>query len=460
MLLFSQRIERQTGGIQVNRMEADQFRDDLSSSDGGVRAGGTAGRLHLRLDAGTGKAVATPSTIRSVSVIGAGLMGQGIAAAALEHYLPVTMADTSSDIVTTGIAKVLQQVARIDFVGDAQRDGSIDRRSLLHASLSPDDLANSDLIVEAVVEKLAVKRRIFAQLEPLLNETSILASNTSSIPITDIGARLAHPERLCGMHFCHPVDKRRLVEVIPGERTDAGTIARAVEYVGALGKLPIVVKDAPGFLVNRLLMPYLNEAVELVLEGADVDSVEAAAVAYGFPVGPIRQLDAIGIDVALRVGLTLYKAFPDRVTQSELLPTLYESGCWGEKSGNGFFCYDQLTGSPTRNREVDELIRHQRRARKQFSSTELTMRLLLPMLVEATSLLEEEVVATVGDVDVALINGIGFPVSKGGLLSWADTLGAENVLESLAHFRPLGVRYEPTKMLRTMAESGSTFYPK
>jgi len=440
-------------------MEAGQLQNDLGGSHRGARAGGAPGRLRLRLDAGTETAVPLPRTIRSVSVIGAGLMGQGIAAAALQHQLPVTMTDTSSDIVAAGIDKILEQVAQSNLAGDARCDDSIDRRSLLRASVSREELANSDLIIEAVVEKLAVKRRIFAQLEPMLNENSILASNTSSIPITEIGAGLANPERLCGLHFCHPVHSRRLVEVIPGKRTDARTTARAVEYANAIGKLPIVVKDTPGFLVNRLLMPYLNEAVELVLEGADVDSVDAAAVAYGFPIGPIRQLDAIGIDVALRVGLALYKAFPDRVTQSELLLALYELGYWGEKSGSGFFCYDQRTGSAIRNREVDKLIQHQRRDRKQFSSTELTLRLLLPMLVEATRVLEEEVLAKVDDVDVALINGIGFPESTGGLLSWADALGTEKILESLAQFRQLGVRYEPTEFLLKMAETGAKFYP-
>ncbi len=415
--------------------------------------------MHLhdryRIDPPTNWTALASRPIKSVSVIGAGLMGRSIALANVEHNIPVRITDASSDALADGIAEILAAVS------DHARSDAVRTQCVkppVQASMSPTELARADLVIEAVVENLTVKKKVLARLEPYLSDEAIVASNTSSIPISEISADLVHAERVCGMHFCHPVRHRPLVEVIRSRQTSNKTLARAVDYVKAIGKLPIVVADRPGFLINRLLLPYMNEALELVLEGAGIESVETAARAFGMPMGPVTQFDAIGIDVAVRAGIRLRAAFPDRVVASELLVALYKTGRWGRKSGAGFFAYKNKTGKGTPDPEVEQMIGERLRGRQHFTSEQITMRLFLPMLVEATRVLEESVVSSVREVDLGLVNGIGFPSSKGGLFFWADSLGARQVVELLKPFEQLGKRFQPTEMLLEMAKQGDKFY--
>jgi 3-hydroxyacyl-CoA dehydrogenase/enoyl-CoA hydratase/3-hydroxybutyryl-CoA epimerase/3-hydroxyacyl-CoA dehydrogenase/enoyl-CoA hydratase/3-hydroxybutyryl-CoA epimerase/enoyl-CoA isomerase len=402
---------------------------------------------------------APPAKIESVGVLGAGVMGQGIAAANIKRKLPVALADVSAEALQRGVGGVLEEVSYNKATKGPDARRAIEFAPLLNADAAQSKIVACDLVIEAVVENPAVKQEVLSKLEPRLKETAILASNTSTIPITQLASKLKAPERFCGIHFFNPVRSMPLVEVIRGEKTSDQTIATAVAYAKRIGKSPIVVKDGPGFLVNRLLFPYMNESLELLLDGASVASVERAAKSFGMPMGPITLFDVVGIDVALFAGKVMHEAFPDRVVTSPILEDLYQAGRLGQKAGRGFFAYKDKKGKGTPDPAAGEIIaKHSRGGSEQFSTEQLMMRLFLPMLLEATRALEEGVVRAPQDVDLGLIYGIGFPPFKGGLLFWADTLGAAQIMELLKPYESLGARYEPTTLLREMAQHGETFY--
>jgi 3-hydroxyacyl-CoA dehydrogenase/enoyl-CoA hydratase/3-hydroxybutyryl-CoA epimerase/3-hydroxyacyl-CoA dehydrogenase/enoyl-CoA hydratase/3-hydroxybutyryl-CoA epimerase/enoyl-CoA isomerase len=246
--------------------------------------------------------------------------------------------------------------------------------------------------------------------------------------------------------------------VIRGERTSDETIATAVAYAKRLGKMPIVVNDGPGFLINRLLFPYMQEALELVLEGVDFKSIERAAKAFGMPMGPIELYDMVGIDTAFYAGRTMWEAFPDRISASPILPAMVKAGRLGQKSGLGFFSYNNKKKRAEPDPKVQELLSPYVRGSKTLPPDELTARLFLPMLLEATRALEDHIVRDPRDIDLGMIFGLGFPPFRGGLLFWADTLGAAKIIEMLKPFEALGERMRPTALLLKIAKEGGKFY--
>jgi len=429
-------------GTPINRALINVFfLTDRNKKDKGIDADGVEARK-----------------IGSVAVIGAGIMGQGIAAANVKRKIPVVIADASSDALTTGVQKVLEEVSYNRALKGPDAERAIAFAPFIRGTATDAELAGSDLVIEAVIENPQVKKELFARLEPQLGAQTILASNTSTIPIEKMAEGLAHPERFCGIHFFNPVRKMPLVEVIRGPKTDARTVATAVAFAKALGKSPIVVQDGPGFLVNRLLLPYMNEALELVLAGAELNQVDRVAKQFGMPMGPITLFDVVGIDTAMHAGRVMYEAFPDRVVASELLTAFFKAGRLGQKSGAGFFAYGGKSSRGSADPDADKIIKERRRGDESFTPDLITQRLFLPMIVEATRVLEDKIVRNVRDVDLGLIFGIGFPPFKGGLLFWADTIGADKVVEQLKPFESLGKRFEPTEMLLAMARSGGKFY--
>ncbi len=287
---------------------------------------------------------------------------------------------------------------------------------------------------------------------------TILASNTSTIPITRLAAGLKQPERFCGIHFFNPVRKMPLVEVIRGEKTSDQTVVTAVGFAKAIGKSPIVVYDGPGFLVNRILFPYLNEALELLTDGVPIEQVERCAKKFGMPMGPITLYDVIGLDTAFYAGAVMYEAFPDRCAASPLMVAMVKANRLGQKTGVGFFSYkdnkERGKPDPTLQPILEQVIRK----REKLSDEQVTHRLFLPMLLEATRMLEEKKVRDPRDVDLGLIFGIGFPPHKGGLLFWADQVGAAKILEWLKPLAEFGARMQPTETLKEMAKTGRKFY--
>jgi 3-hydroxyacyl-CoA dehydrogenase/enoyl-CoA hydratase/3-hydroxybutyryl-CoA epimerase/3-hydroxyacyl-CoA dehydrogenase/enoyl-CoA hydratase/3-hydroxybutyryl-CoA epimerase/enoyl-CoA isomerase len=400
-----------------------------------------------------------PAQVSTSAVIGAGIMGAGIAAANVKRSVPVTLTDANHDALNRSVAAILKEVSFNKKTRKSDLDRALKLAPLLNATGSDVEVASADIVIEAVVENAEVKRQIYKRLEPQLRPDAILASNTSTIPITQLAADLEHPERFCGIHFFNPVRQMKLVEVIRGEQTSDQTVATAVAYAKRLGKSPIVVNDGPGFLVNRLLLPYMNEALELIVEGAEIKAIERTAKKFGMPMGPITLYDMVGLDTAFYAGRTMWEAFPDRIAASPILPALVKAGRLGQKSGLGFFSYQnkkrRAEPDPELAKYVDPYIKSKPR---DLDVGEIESRLFLPMLLEATRVLQEQLVRNVRDVDLGLIFGIGFPPFKGGLLHWADTLGAAEIVERLKPLESLGVRARPTPLLLDMAANGKKFY--
>jgi len=401
-----------------------------------------------RQEIGIGVAGGAADPVRSMAVIGAGVMGTAIAAAAVKQRLPVVITDAAPGVLEAAPQRIAAELVEQAESPDAKTLETV--RRLVEATTDDRRIAGCDLILESVAETLAIKQDVYSRLGPLLGPRTILASNTSTIPIGRLAAGLAARDRFCGIHFFHPVRHRSLVEVVRGRETGDRTIATAVTFAKQIDKMPIVVDDGPGFFVNRLLFPYLSEAFELLLDGATIDQVERAATGFGMAIGPLRICDEIGLDTVLLAGRVLWEAFPERVVPSPLLITMFKSGRLGRKSGAGFFAYPSpvaWTGSPEVNPQAESIIAQWARPRQPLTSEQITARLLLPMVLEASRLLEEGKVRDAGDVDLGVIFGLGFPASRGGLLRWADTLGAQRIVEMLRPLQSLGGRVQPTPLL-------------
>ncbi len=402
-----------------------------------------------------------PKKLESASVIGAGIMGSGIAAANLKRGLTVTLNDANAEALERGASAVLDEVSFDKETRSKSVERAIHYAGRLRSTTSGDELLDSDIIIEAVVENLELKRKIFAGLEEKLPESTILASNTSTLPITKLAEKLEYPERFVGIHFFNPVRKMKLVEVIRGEQTSDETAATAVAYAKGLGKFPIVVNDGPGFLVNRLLFPYMNEATQLLQDGVDMKRIDKVAVKFGMPMGPIALYDMVGIDTSFYAGRTMYDAFPDRTLVSPILPALIKNERMGTKKGYGFYNHEKKKGRPEPDPMAHELIaKYVDKPEREITDEEIQHRLILPMLLEATRALDEGVVRDPRDVDLGLIFGIGFPPFKGGLLFWADTIGAKTLVEWLKPLEELGPRFAATEMLLEMAKQDSKFYDR
>lgn len=429
-------------GSPINRALLNVFfLTDRNKRDSGVSREGVAGR-----------------PINSLSVLGAGIMGAGIASAAVKRDVPVVLTDAQPAALARGAQNVLDEVSFNKKTKGPDAQKVIQAAKFLNTSSADGEIAASDLVLEAVVENVDVKKKVYARLEPQLRPEAILATNTSTIPITKLAENLQWPERFVGIHFFNPVRRMKLVEVIRGEKTSDETVAAAVAFAKRIGKSPIVVNDGPGFLVNRLLLPYMNEALEMLCEGAEIKAIDRTAKAFGMPMGPIELYDMVGIDTAFYAGKVMWEAFPDRIGASPLLPAMVKAQRLGQKSGVGFFSYKNRKGRPEPDPATDEIIATYTRGKRPFTQEEITARLFLPMLLEATRVLESGVARDPRDIDLGLIFGLGFPPFKGGLLFWADTLGAAKILEMLKPLESLGLRTAPTPMLLDMAKKGKKFY--
>ncbi len=400
-----------------------------------------------------------PQTVASAAVIGAGIMGAGITAANVKRKIPTRLSDVAQEAIDKGMKGVLKEVAYNKVTKETDFDKALEFAPLVHATTSQDEVAQSDLVIEAVVENADIKRKIYATLEPKMRDDAILASNTSTIPISDLAAGLNHPERFCGIHFFNPVRKMKLVEIIRGEKTNDQTMLTAVSYAKKLGKFPIVVNDGPGFLVNRLLLPYMNEATNLITEGVSIEQIEKASKKFGMPMGPITLYDVVGLDTAVFAGKVLCDAFPDRFSPNGIVPSLLDAGRKGQKSGRGFFSYENKKNRAQPDPDVEPLLQpHISGDGSAHNRQSVTDRLFLPIVVEATRVLQDNIVRDPRDIDLGLIFGIGFPPFKGGLMHWADSIGAAKIIEMLKPYEELGRRYQPTSLLTELAKDGLKFY--
>lgn len=398
-----------------------------------------------------------PLEIQRPGVVGAGVMGGGIAQLMSDRAgLPVRIRDLQPTAISAALRHASTLFDRQVRRGRLQPAAKRRKMGLLQPTLEEAGLDGCDLVVEAVVENLAVKQELFADLSRRLAPTAILATNTSSLSIDDIGKVAARRERIVGLHFFNPVDRMPLVEVIAGSLTSETAVRTATTFARRLGKTPVIVRDGPGFLVNRLLAFYSAEAMWLLDEGHRVETIDRAMVDWGMPMGPLRLADEVGLDVSAKVGQILHEAFPDRLQFPAWIDQIAgDRSRLGVKSGRGVYRYQD-----GREQEVDPAIYALLGLVPQAElAPPPAERLMLSMVNEAARCLAEGIVAGPGPLDLALVLGLGFPPHRGGLCRWADAQGLDVVvrhLEALAAER--GPRLAPSEALRSFAARGS-FYP-
>ncbi len=409
----------------------------------------------LGRDPGFLPASAKARDVKSVGVLGSGLMGAGIATAHARRGVPAVMVDVSQNQLADGLKRACQVIEGRIKIGRATPQDMQEMLTRLSTSTSRAVFSDADVVVEAITENEALKKQAYGELKSLLRDDAILCSNTSTISITRMAEAAPHPERFVGMHFFYPVDRMELVEVIRGAKTDDDTVATIVALAKRIGKTPIVMKDCPGFLVNRVLLPYMNEAVLLLQEGASMNDIDKAATKFGMPMGPITLSDLVGLDTAYYAGQVVSTAYADRANPTPILGELVKAGRLGNKSGSGFRKLNKK-GKPEADPDFTPFLEKHRTDNRQFTLEELTDRLFLPMLLEATRVLEEGIVAEPHHVDMGLILGIGFPPFRGGILHWCDTEGASAIADRLGKYAGLGKRFELTESIT----SRRLFFPR
>ncbi len=411
-----------------------------------------------------------PRPISKIGVVGAGIMGYAIGAVNLKRCRQVVFTDNNEEVLQAGSQKALDEAAFDKQTRGPDPKRVAEYREQLTVGKDIEAYKDCDLVVEAIVENLNVKRKVLKKIEALLPETAILGSNTSTIQIGQIASALARPENFCGLHFFNPVRKMPLVEIIRGPLTSDQTIVTAVAYAKQIGKTPIVVNDGPGFLVNRILSPYLGEATALLHEGVHWTEIDRAALAFGMPIGPFALYDLVGIDTSLFCGKVMYLDHPERVYMSPVLIEMFKADRMGVKNGRGFYQYtgDIETGKP--DPSADELLKSYLPEQMQrdeghgtepgsISRDEILRRLLLAMVLEATRALEDKIVRQVQDIDLGVVLGLGFPAFRQGILPWADEFGIKNCYDQIeAYHQHHGMRWKPTALLTEMAAKGQRFY--
>ncbi|HYN20075.1 MAG TPA: 3-hydroxyacyl-CoA dehydrogenase NAD-binding domain-containing protein [Thermoanaerobaculia bacterium] len=397
--------------------------------------------------------------IRAAAVLGAGTMGGGIAQLiANEMDVPVRMKDLNHEAVAAGMAHASGLFDRLVKRYRLTAPEARRKMALLHPTLDYSGFGRTDIVVEAVVERMDVKQQVFADTAAQVPDDCVLATNTSSLSIAEIGAKTPHPERVVGMHFFNPVHKMPLVEVIAAEGSAPWAVNTVFDFTRKLGKTPVLVKDTRGFLVNRLLTFYSAEAMWLLDEGYRIEDLDRAMKDWGMPVGPMELADEVGIDVANKVGHILLEAFGERLSMPAWLDRLPENKRLGTKNQSGFYRYEgreRKEPDPT----VYTLLGLQPRVVDPDPGL-IADRMVLPMVNEAARCLEEQVVRTAGELDLALIFGTGFPPFRGGLCRWADQEGLPRIIATLERLATsMADRFQPSAALRATAEAGG-FYQR
>lgn len=414
----------------------------------------------LGRDRGAADPSVQPRPVSRIGVLGSGLMGAGIATAHARSGLRTTMVDVSDERLADGMSRARKVIESRMEIGRATPADMVQLLSNLGVSTSHNQFSECDVVIEAITENEGLKKQAYQQLAGVLRDDAILCSNTSTISITRMAQATKHPERFVGMHFFYPVDRMQLVEVIRGEKTSDETVLTIVELARKVRKIPIVCNDCAGFLVNRILLPYMNESILLLLEGASMDQIDRVATKFGMPVGPIALHDMVGLDTAYYAGEVMLAAYSDRAVKTTLLGDMVKTGRLGRKSGSGFRKFTGKKGTPAADPDFLPILERHRTANRTISEEEVEDRLLLSMLMEAVRTLEEHIVREPMHVDMGLILGIGFPAFRGGLLKWCDNVGAQKILDRLAKYQELGKRFLPTDAFTAMARSGGRYYPR
>lgn len=390
------------------------------------------------------------------AVLGAGAMGGGLAWLFAKNEQTPIMKDLNQEALQTGLKQSGQNFRqalkrkRISFAQYQRWQRSIT------PTLQYEGFSTTDLVIEAVPENMQIKKQTFTEIEQHVREDCLITSNTSSLSIQQMSQALQRPERFAGLHFFNPVHRMPLVEIITHDRVAPETIQALYQWVLAVKKTPLIVKDGPGFLVNRILIPYMNEPMHLLEAGVSPLDIEKACLNFGMPMGPFRLLDEVGIDVANKVANIIYDALGDRLTVSSTIQQMADSGLLGRKTRKGFYSYDEQGKQGEFNREGCP---HSKKIT--MEETTIQMRIFLPMINEAAYILDENIVSTAQEVDLGLIFGIGFPAFRGGLLRYADHEGLDRIVSTMKDFaRDIDRnRYQVAPYLQTLVDEKRRFYP-
>jgi 3-hydroxyacyl-CoA dehydrogenase/enoyl-CoA hydratase/3-hydroxybutyryl-CoA epimerase/enoyl-CoA isomerase len=401
-----------------------------------------------------------------VGVLGAGIMGGGIAYSSAVRGFPVLMKDIAPNALELGIAEAQKQLDKQVTAGRLAAEQATAILATITPQLNYAGFEQLDLVIEAVVENMDVKRGVFSEVQQHLAPTTLIASNTSSLSIATMAEGLAAPDNFVGMHFFNPVPVMPLVEIVRGPRTSAAAVASAVGFTVALGKTPIVVRDCPGFLVNRVFTAYLLGYFRALHDGADFVVLDRVMEEFGWPMGPAHLQDVIGMDTLLRVVEVISAGYERRMAVDFVIPPelLVEQHRFGQKSGAGYYRYElNPKGKPKKaaDARVPELLsKLQPRGPRPFDERELVERLMLPMIIEAALCLEESVADSAEEIDLACVLGLGFPRHAGGPLKYADWLGLKHVVERSGTYSSLGPLYTPTERMRDMAGTGEGYFSR
>lgn len=392
-------------------------------------------------------------TVQSAAVIGVGTMGSGIAWALASKDLPVRLGARKMSSIAKAMAQMMQSFESI------KRRGRLTEREIglkmdrVTYSTEMEGLGQADIVIEAVSEDLEVKKKMYAQIEAKVKKSAIIATNTSSLSITDLVTESKYPKRFVGMHFFNPVQKMPLVEVIAGEKTSEETIATVVKLAKRLGKTPIRVSESAGFLVNRILLPYLNESAKMFEEGEDIERIDRLLKEFGLPMGPFTLADEVGLDIGEKVSNILYEAYGERMTPSTILSQMTANNWLGKKSGQGFYLHKG------KNKTLNKSIGLIQSGMEKLEDDLILDRAILIMVNEAARCLEENVVDNAQYLDMAMVMGTGFPAFRGGLLRYADSEGLAYIVARLQLLeKQFGTRFTPAIILLNMVDKNEMFY--
>ncbi|MBD3829933.1 MAG: fatty-acid oxidation protein subunit alpha, partial [Arcobacter sp.] len=395
----------------------------------------------------------TSNPISNAVVLGNGVMGKGIIYL-FSKYLKdvrIKLRDLSqAHEILKDVAKIYDYSIKSRSMTKNQVDFKLNKISYTDKFVG---FRNFDFIIEAIIEDEKTKKETYKELEKIINENTIIATNTSSISIEKLGSEIKNKENFLGVHFFNPVNLMPLVEIIPTKHTSKETINKVCEMLISCGKTPIVVKDCAGFIVNRILLPYLNEAAFILEEGSKIERIDSIIKDFGMPMGPFTLADTVGIDIGYKVATILNEAYGSRMPISSIIEKMYEKNLLGVKTKAGFYEYESK--DKYSNVHVTSMLENNSRI---FEEKEILERCLYIMINEASRCLEENIVTDASIIDFAMITGTGFPAHKGGLLSYANEIGLKNILESLRKFeKEYGERFKPSNLLVKLVEEYEDF---
>jgi 3-hydroxyacyl-CoA dehydrogenase/enoyl-CoA hydratase/3-hydroxybutyryl-CoA epimerase len=420
-----------------------------------------------------GTSKAAPEKVVHAAVIGAGIMGSGIAQWLSSRGVTVILRDIAREQIDRGLANIEKTYVDAVKRGLMSEEKAKAGRARIVASTAPMELRDVQFIIEAASERFEIKKEIFRELGMQAGPKTIIATNTSALPVSRLADATVSPEHVIGLHFFNPVSRMKLVEVVIAKQTSEGTREQSLAFVRQIGKLPVIVRDSPGFLVNRVLFPYLLDAAELFESGLDAAKIDNALVQWGMPMGPLRLIDEIGVDITIDIGNTLEKAYGRRDHVSAVLLWLRDGKMLGRKAGAGFYKYEGKAQTPNESLAQWRRALHgepegaegpnippdrHRDPRLRLSEQELAHRLIFLMVNEAARCVEENIVDSPEDADYGMILGIGFAPFRGGPLRFAEHFGLKKVVDELERLAQSEEKFSPCEILKEHARDGTKFY--